>query len=94
MSVSRYIEGLIFSKVSETTFKRIKDNPFRSDINTYKGFEMLYAVLGGKKTFKRTREARMIGVKLDVWAPKIDHKLPTHILEKLKELSGRDFSDF
>ena len=55
---------------------------------------MLYAVLGGKKTFKRTREARMIGVKLDVWAPKIDHKLPTHILEKLKELSGRDFSDF
>ena len=86
MSVSRYLEGLIFSKVNEKTFKRIKDNPFRSDINTYKGFEMLYTILNAEKTFKRVRDAKMVGINLEKFAPKKDNKLLSKIAEKLNEI--------
>ena len=62
MSVSRYIEGLIYSKVSEMTFKRIKNNPFRSENNIYKGFEMLYTILNAERTFKTVRNANTLGL--------------------------------
>ena len=62
MSVSRYVEGLIYNKVSCQTFKRIKNNPFRNDNNPYKGFELMYTILNGDKIFQRVREARTMGI--------------------------------
>ena len=65
MSVSRYIEGLIYSKVSGRSFQLIKNNPFRDTRNPYKGFEMLYTILAGDKLFGKVRRIRISGVSLD-----------------------------
>ena len=57
-SVSRYMEGLIYSKVSEKSFQLIINNPFRDTKNPYKGFEMLYTILDGSKLFEQVRKVR------------------------------------
>ena len=71
--------------MNEKTFKRIKDNPFRNDINTYKGFEMLYTILNAERTFKRVREAKMMGISLEKFAPKQDNIL-SKIADRLKDI--------
>ena len=54
--------------------KRIEDNPFRDDINTYKGFEMLYTILNAEKMFKRVRNVSMLGISLEKFAPNTEIK--------------------
>merc|ERR1712168_1609964 len=58
-SVSRYMEGFIYSKVSGKSFQLIINNPFRDTKNPYKGSEMLYTVLAGNKLFEKVRKIRL-----------------------------------
>ena len=93
MSVPRYIEGLIFSLLSQNAFRRIKKNPLRSDINPYCGFEMMYAIMSGVRTFGRVREVRTAGMSLgEIAMATYDvghgYLIPPEILLKLNKKSA------
>ena len=93
MSVSRYIEGLIYSKVSGRSFQLIKNNPFRDTQNPYRGFEMLYTILAGDKLFGEVRRIRMSGVSLDKIVREDNKKVSmSEILDKmhLEAIGKRD----
>ena len=93
MSVSRYIEGLIYSKVSPKTFKRIKDNPFRGECNPYRGFELLYTILNGDRTFQRVREAQRSGISIQQLAGAYCRRgspIPPELLRQIKKKIEND----
>ena len=44
-SISRYLEGLVYSKVSELSFSLIKNNPQYIEKTPYFGIEMIYNII-------------------------------------------------
>ena len=93
MSVSRNIEGLMYSKVSPKPFHRIKNNPFRGESNPYKGFGLLYTILNGNRTFERVREARRSGISIQQLAGaycKRGSPIPPELLLQIKKKIDTD----
>ena len=95
-SVSRYIEGLIYSKVSGKSFQLIINNPFRETKNPYKGIEMLYTILAGSKLFEKVRKIRLPTADLEKIAKEDNCKISmSDLLDKmyLEAVTNQDKSE-
>jgi hypothetical protein len=51
-SISRYLEGLVYSKVSDVSFVQIKNNPQFIEKTPYLGIEMIYNIIDSPELYE------------------------------------------
>ena len=55
-SISRYLEGLVYSKVSDVSFFQIKNNPQLIEKTPYLGIEMIYNIIDSPKLYEEENQ--------------------------------------
>ena len=50
-SISKYLEGLVYTKVSDVSFDQIKNNPQLIEKTPYLGIEMIYNIIDSPKLY-------------------------------------------
>ena len=55
-SISRYLEGLVYSKVSDVSFVQIKNNPQLIEKTPYLGIEMIYNIIDSPKLYEEENQ--------------------------------------
>ena len=55
-SISKYLEGLIYSKVCDASFMEIKDKPHNIENTAYVGIEMIYNIIDSSKLHEEEKQ--------------------------------------
>ena len=55
-SISKYLEGLVYSKVCDVSFMEIKDKPHQIENTAYVGIEMIYNIIDSSKLHEEEKQ--------------------------------------
>ena len=58
-SISRYLEGLVYSKVSDASFIQIKSNPQFIEKTPYLGIEMIYNIIDSPNLYEEETQSEV-----------------------------------